>query len=210
MTIPGLVSGVYSVSAFNVSVASSIYTGSVSGSPANVVNGAASIVTVIYAPPPPPPPAISNLRSQIFYCTRAAGNTTNYKFKFDVNSAISGFEVYLTNWAGDTPPATPAGVGGPIQGPQVDNTPVNAGSFPVRAARAVQITSAGSPDDAPTLGGFVGVVSVKPQAIGVTQATLWVRAILPDGTRSAYLASKDGMVSSSDSATCNTPIGSIP
>lgn len=163
---------------------------------------------------PPSGSGITNLRSQIFYCTRGAGNTTNYKFKFDVpaGQSINGIEVYLTNWAGDNPPATPSGVGGPIQGPQIDNTPVNntGGTVPLRTARAVQITSSGLPDDVPTLGGFVGTVSVRPQAINVNQATLWVRAILSDGSKGPYFASRDGMVANADSATCNTPIGNVP
>jgi hypothetical protein len=216
-TITGLVSGVYSVGASNVAAGGSTYAGSVSGSPATVVSGATSVVTVnyVFVPPPPPPPAISNLRSQVFYCTRGAGNITNYKFKFDVrpNQTITGIEVYLTNWATDTPPSTPSGVGGPVQGPVVDNTPVtNSGSTPLRTSRAVQITSSGDPNDAPTLGGFVGTVSanLKPQAIGVNQATLWVRAKLSGGGFSNYLSSQDGMVASADSATCNTPIGNVP
>jgi hypothetical protein len=157
---------------------------------------------------PPSGPAISNLRSQVFYCTGAAGTTTNYKFKFDVNRTISGIEVYLTNWAGDTPPSTPNQVGGPVQGPTTETVTINGTQ---RVARAVLITAGAG--DAPQLGNFVGVVSaptLKPQAIGVTQGTLWVRAKLPNGSFSDYLASKDGMTSSADSATCNTPIGNVP
>jgi hypothetical protein len=158
---------------------------------------------------PPANGSISNLHSQPFYCITGGSsttNTTNYKFKFDVTGSISGYEVWVSNPDASNAAASPQAAGAE-QGPQIDTVNLSASSG--RVARAVQITGNGA-NAAPTLGGFVATVSVKPQAIGVSQGRLWVRPILSDGSRGSYVESAELMTPSNDAATCNTSIGNVP
>jgi hypothetical protein len=159
--------------------------------------------------PPPSNGSISNLRSQSFYCITggtSTTNTTNYKFKFDVTGSISGYEVWVSNPDASNAASSPQAAGAE-QGPKIETVTLSASSG--RVARAVEITGNGL-NAAPTLGGFVATVSVKPQAIGVSQGRLWVRPILSDGSRGSYVESVELMTPSNDAATCNTSIGNVP
>lgn len=164
------------------------------------------VITVV-----PATGSISNLRSQAFYCINdgvgtSTTNVTSFKFKFDVTGTISGYEVYISNPDPSGTASTPQAVGG-VQGPRTETVSLSASSG--RVARAVQITANGG-NAAPTLGGFVGTVSVKPSAILVSQGSLWVRPIRSDGTFGNYVESKELMTPSSDAATCQTAIGNVP
>jgi hypothetical protein len=157
--------------------------------------------------PPPPTGSISNVRAQAFYCFGAAGTVTNYKFKFNVSGTITGFEVWVSDPDASDQYSTPQAAGSP-QGPQTENVTLSAASG--RVARAVQITAGNTSGNPPILGGFVGVVSIKPQAIGVSQGRLWLRPIRTDNSRGSYVKAQELMTPTDDSATCNTPIGNVP
>lgn len=163
------------------------------------------VVTII----PPATGSISNLRSQVFYCITGGTSTTNvtsFKFKFDVTGTINGYEVYVANPDAAGTATSPQAAGN-VQGPQTDTASLSASSG--RIARAVQITGNGT-NAAPTLGTFVGTVSVKPQAINTSQGSLWVRPIRTDGSYGSYVKAPDLMTPSSDKATCETAIGNVP
>lgn len=161
---------------------------------------------IIIFDPTPPANSISNLRTQEFYCSGVNGSFTRFKFKFDVNKAIAGYEVWVSDPGGELP-ASPQAAGN-AQGPTVFSGSVPTGRF----STAVEIRAGAN--DAPILGPITGVV---PTTIGVSAGRLWVRAIFSDGQKGEYVTAAGSvaprgaiMTPINDVGTCVVPITSVP
>jgi hypothetical protein len=145
---------------------------------------------------PTPTPVASNLRAQNSFC---ATGTTNLDFKFDSNSPVANYVLYISD---PTAGAVPTGR------IRLSKTiAISQGAGRIAGVQGITV-------DTSDLVVFVdpGAFGVSPQAIDVNKAyQVWLRVTFSDGTQSPYLkagaptpsSSFDTLAFNQDAATCD-------